>query len=173
MKDILKGAPALHRAPVRDKVPRARTMMYSPPPFNERTEGQQVILGAVIPGLVGALAGFLLGVSAAAYWAVALLAAVGAFAGGFEHADGWDAADRGFFGGVIYGTTLLLVHGLTHTKAMVSLGSFPPLLVVITALAGTLLSAAGGRVARTQRRRAAAGARAAPPGPAGSVNTHT
>jgi hypothetical protein len=138
--------------------------MYSPPPFNERTEGQKVILGAVIPALIGGLAGFLVGVSAAAYWAVALLAAVGAFLGGFEHAGGWDAADRGFFGGVIYGTCLLLVHELIHNPAKVSLGSFPPFLVVVTAVAGTLLSAAGGRVARSQRRRAAAGAGTAPPG---------
>ena len=131
--------------------------MYSPPPFNARSEGQKVIIGAVIPALIGGLAGFLVGVSAAAYWAVGLLAAAGAFLGGVEHADGWDAADRGFFGGVIYGTSLLLVHELIHNKAKVSLGSFPPFLVVITALAGTLLSAGGGRVARTQRRRAAAG----------------
>jgi ABC-type Na+ efflux pump permease subunit len=140
--------------------------MYSPPPFNERSEGQKVIIGAVIPALIGGLAGFLVGVSAAAYWAVGLLAAVGAFLGGFEHSDGWDAADRGFFGGVIYGTSLLLVHEIIHDKAKVSLGSFPPFLVVVTALAGTLLSAAGGRVARTQRRRRrAAAATPTAPGP--------
>jgi hypothetical protein len=132
--------------------------MFSPTPFNERTEGQKVLLGAIIPALVGGLAGLLVGVSAAAYWIVALLAAVGAFVSGFEHSDGWDAADRGFFGGVIYGTSLLLVHELIHDQAKVSLGSFPPFLVVITALAGTLLAAAGGRVARAQRRRASAGA---------------
>jgi hypothetical protein len=126
---------------------------FTPVPFAERSEGQKVIIGAVIPALVGALAGFLVGASAAGYWVVAILAGVGAFLGGFEHDGGWDAADRGFFGGVIYGTTLLLVHELIHNHAQVSLGSFPPLLVVVTALAGTLLSAGGGRVARTQRGR--------------------
>jgi hypothetical protein len=126
---------------------------FTPVPFAERSEGQKVIIGAVIPALVGALAGFLVGASAAGYWVVAILAGVGAFLGGFEHDGGWDAADRGFFGGVIYGTTLLLVHELIHNHAKVSLGSFPPLLVVVTALAGTLLSAGGGRVARTQRGR--------------------
>ena len=75
-----------------------------------------MIIGAVIPALVGALAGFLVGASAAGYWVVALLAAVGAFLSGFEHAGGWDAADRGFFGGVIYGTCLLLVHELIHNR---------------------------------------------------------
>lgn len=124
---------------------------FTPVPFADRSEGQKVIIGAVIPALVGALAGFLVGASAAGYWIVALLAAVGAFLSGFEHPNGWDAADRGFFGGVIYGTTLLLVHQLIHNQAKVSLGSFPPFLVVVTAVAGTLLAAAGGRIARTQR----------------------
>ena len=127
---------------------------FTPVPFAERSEGQKVIIGAVIPALVGALAGFLVGASAAGYWIVALLAAVGAFLSGFEHTDGWDAADRGFFGGVIYGTTLLLMHELIHNTAKVSLGSFPPFLVVVTAVVGTLLAAAGGRIARTQHARA-------------------
>jgi hypothetical protein len=137
--------------------------MYAPPPFNERSEAQKVVIGAVIPALIGALAGFLVGVSAAAYWVVAILAGVGAFLSGFEHSDGWDAADRGFFGGVIYGTSLLLVHELIHDHAKVSLGSFAPFLVVVTALAGTLLAAAGGRVGRAQRHRTAV-AGSAPPG---------
>jgi hypothetical protein len=136
--------------------------MYAPPPFAERSEGQKVLIGAVLPALIGALAGFLVGVSAAAYWVVAILAGAGAFLSGFEHPDGWDAADRGFFGGVIYGTSLLLVHELIHDQAKVSLGSFPPFLVVVTALAGTLLAAAGGRLSRAQRRRTA-GAEPAPP----------
>ena len=134
--------------------------MYAPPPFNERSEGQKVVIGAVIPAVIGGLAGFLVGASAAAYWVVAILAGVGAFLSGFEHSDGWDAADRGFFGGVIYGTSLLLVHELIHDQAKVSLGSFPPFLVVVTALAGTLLAAAGGHLARAQRRRAASAGQA-------------
>lgn len=149
----------MRAAAARGKVPR-RMARFTPVPFADRTEGQKVIIGAVIPALVGALAGFLVGVSAVGYWVVAILAGVGAFLGGFEHDGGWDAADRGFFGGVIYGTTLLLVHELIHNQAKVSLGAFPPFLVVITALAGTLLSAAGGRLARGQR---GAGAVSRPP----------
>jgi ABC-type Na+ efflux pump permease subunit len=131
---------------------------FEPVPFASRSEGQKVVIGAVIPALVGALAGVLVGASAVGYWVVAVLAGVGAFLGGFEHDGGWDATDRGFFGGVIYGTSLLLVHVLIHNQAKVSLGSFPPFLVVITALAGTLLSALGGRIARS--RKAGHGARA-------------
>jgi hypothetical protein len=128
--------------------------MYAPPLFRDRSEPVQVVIGGVVPALIGGLAGVLIGASAPAYWALGWLAALGAFLGGFEHVDGWEAADRGFLGGLIYGAALLLVHELVNTHAKVSLGSFPPFLAVITTLVGTLLSAAGGRVARAQRRRA-------------------
>ncbi|MEA2409605.1 MAG: hypothetical protein QOC77_166 [Thermoleophilaceae bacterium] len=127
--------------------------MYAPTQFRDRSETEQALLGGVLPALIGGLAGFLIGASAVGYWVVAVLAAVGALVGGFEHGDGWEAADRGFFGGLIYGVSLLLVHELIHTKAKVSLGSFPPFVAVITTVVGMLLSAAGGRVASTKRRR--------------------
>ncbi len=132
--------------------------MYNPVLFRDRPRPVQVIVGGVIPVAIGALAGILLGVSAAVYWVIGLLAAVGAFVGGFEHRDGWGGADRGFFGGVFYGVALLIAHALAGTHAKVSLGSFPPFLIVITAIVGMLLSAAGGRIARGQRERAAGAA---------------
>jgi hypothetical protein len=128
--------------------------MYAPTQFGDRSETEQMILGGIVPAVIGGLAGFLVGATAAGYWVVAILAGVGAFVGGFEHGDGWEAADRGFFGGLIYGVSLLLVHELIHNHAKVSLGSFPPFLAVVTALFGTLLSGAGGRIARLLRRRA-------------------
>lgn len=115
----------------------------------------QIISGGVIPAAIGALQGVLIGVSPAAYWIVGLVAAIGAFVAGFEHRDGWGGADRGFFGGLIYGIALLVVHALVGTDAKVSLGSFPPLLVVLTALIGMFLSAGGGRLARLGRERSA------------------
>jgi hypothetical protein len=128
--------------------------VYDPVLLRDRQRPAQIVIGGVIPAAIGAVAGLLVGVSAGAYWAVAVLAAVGAFVAGFEHRDGWGGADRGFFGGIFYGIALLLVHALIGNQAKVSLGSFKPLLVVVTAIAGMLLSAAGGRVARYQRERA-------------------
>jgi hypothetical protein len=129
--------------------------MYAPVLFRDRSRPAQFVIGGAVPALIGALAGVLVGASAAAYWVVAILAGVGAFVAGFEHQDGWGGADRGFFGGLIYGVALLLMHALVGTHAKVSLGSFPPLLAVVTTVAGMLLSAAGGRVARGLRARAA------------------
>jgi hypothetical protein len=130
--------------------------MYEPILFRDRERPAQIVLGGVVPAVAGAVAGVLIGASSGGYWAWGALAAIGAIVGGFEHGDGWDAADRGLIAGAIYGVALLLVHALAGTHAKVSLGSFPPFLVVITAIAGMLLSALGGRIARKLRERATA-----------------
>ena len=125
--------------------------------FRDRSPTAQLVVAGVVPLLIGGLAGVLLGVSAAAYWGIGALAAVGAFLSGFEHVDGWEAADRGFVSGLIYGTSLLLAHELAGTHPQASLGNVPALLAVVTAIAGSLLCAAGGHLARLQRGRPAAG----------------
>jgi hypothetical protein len=63
-------------------------------------------------------------------------------------------------GGAIYGTSLLIAHAIAGTHAKVSLGSFPPLLAVVTAIIGMFLGAGGGRLARTMRRRGSTAERA-------------
>ncbi|HEY4427043.1 MAG TPA: hypothetical protein VGN08_02450 [Solirubrobacteraceae bacterium] len=129
--------------------------MYSPVLFRDRPRPVQIITGGIVPAVIGALAGVLVGVSTGAYWVVAILAGVGGFLAGFEHQDGWGGADRGLVGGAIYGTSLLVAHAIAGTHAKVSLGSFPPLLAVVTAIVGMLIGAAGGRVGRALRRPAA------------------
>ncbi len=127
--------------------------MYEPILLRDRSRPAQVMLGGVVPAVAGGVAGVLVGVSSGAYWAFGALAAIGAIVAGFEHQDGWGGADRGLVAGAIYGIALLVVHGALGTHAKVSLGSFPPLLAVVTAIAGMLLSALGGRIARMRRER--------------------
>ncbi len=128
--------------------------MYNPELLRDRPRPVQIVVAGVIPTALGALQGVLIGASVAAYWAVAIVALIGAFVSGFEHRDGWGGADRGFFGGLFYGIALLVVHKLVGTSAKASLGNFPPLLAVLTALIGMLAAAAGGRLARIKRERA-------------------
>jgi len=130
--------------------------MYDPKLFRDQPRAAQIVAGGVIPAIFGAIAGVLIGVSTGAYWGFAAFAAIGGFIAGFEHQDGWGGADRGLAAGAIYGAALLIAHAIAGTHAKVSLGSFPPFLIVITAIAGMLVSASGGKIARLQRERAQA-----------------
>jgi hypothetical protein len=129
--------------------------MHLPPLFRDRPRPVQIILGGVVPFVFGAVVGVVLGVSAAEYWVVLAVAALGGVLAGFEHQDGWGGADRGLVAGAIFGSGVLIAHAIAGTHAKVSLGSFPPLLVVINAIAGMFLSALGGRLARAMREREA------------------
>jgi hypothetical protein len=127
--------------------------MQMPPLFRDRPRPIQIVLGGCIPLAFGAVVGVVLGVSAGVYWALAVLAGIGAIIAGFEHQDGWGGADRGLVGGVLFGIGILVAHAIAGTHAKVSLGSFPPLLIVIDAIFGMFLSALGGRLGRGIRER--------------------
>jgi hypothetical protein len=127
--------------------------MHQPTLFRDRPRPGQIVLGGVIPVIAGAIAGVLVGVSSGAYWGYAAFIALASVLAGFEHQDGWGGADRGLVAGAIYGIGLLLAHLIAGTTAKVSLGSFPPFLAVITAIAGMVLTATGGWIARVLRER--------------------
>jgi hypothetical protein len=132
---------------------RKENLIRAPPLFRDRPRPLQIVLGGVVPLVFGAVVGIVLGVSSAGYWGLSALAALGGFLAGFEHQDGWGGADRGLVGGALFGTGLLVAHAIAGTHAKVSLGSFPPLLIVIFAVFGMLLGALGGRLARAIWRR--------------------
>lgn len=119
--------------------------------FSDRSRVGKAVVAGVVPAVVGALAGVLLGASATAYWGIGILAAFGALAAGFEHLKGGEAAQRGLVAGVGYGCALLLAHAIVGSEEKVSLGEFPPFLIVITGLVGALLTALGSRVAQRRR----------------------
>jgi hypothetical protein len=130
--------------------------MNMPPLFRDRPRAFQIVLGGVVPFAFGAVVGVVVGISSGAYWGLAALAAIGGVLAGLEHRDGWGGADRGLVGGALFGTGLLIAHAIAGTQAKVSLGSFPPLLVVIDAFVGIMLGALGGRLARALRERPSA-----------------
>jgi hypothetical protein len=130
--------------------------MRSAPLFRERPRSVQVITGLVVPTIFGAVAGVVLGLSAAGYWVIGLAALIGGVLAGFEHTDGWDGADRGLVGGTLYGAGLLIAHAIAGSHARVSLPGFAPILVVFTAIIGMLAGALGGRLRRMAMERDAA-----------------
>lgn len=119
--------------------------------FRDRSRSGQIVVAGAIPAVVGALAGVLLGASAAAYWVIGILAAVGAVLAGLEHLATGEAAKRGLIAGAVYGVALLLAHEIVGTEEKVDLGEFPPFLIVITAVVGAALTALGAWMARRRR----------------------
>jgi uncharacterized membrane protein len=114
-----------------------------PTPFRERSENTQAWLAIFIPLLFGAVVGVVLGTSATWYWILLALATIAALLSGLEHAEVKEAAGRGALAGAMFGLGILAAHQLAGTDAQVSLGSFPPLLIVIDAIAGALLASLG------------------------------
>ncbi|HEV7529318.1 MAG TPA: hypothetical protein VGO29_10530 [Solirubrobacteraceae bacterium] len=127
--------------------------MPTPTLFRDRPRPVQIALGGAVPLVFGAVVGIVLGISAGVYWALAVIAGLGAVLAGFEHRDGWGGADRGLVGGALFGLAVLVAHAIAGTDAKVSLGGFPPLLIVIDAIFGMFLGALGGRLARGLRER--------------------
>jgi hypothetical protein len=128
--------------------------MHTPVLFRDRPRPVQIVLGGVVPLLFGGVVGVFLGISSGAYWGLSALAAIGGVLAGLEHRDGWGGADRGLVGGAVFGLGVLVAHAIAGTHAKVSLGGFPPLLIVIDAIVGMFLGALGGRIARALRERA-------------------
>jgi hypothetical protein len=127
--------------------------MHTPTLFRDQPRPVQIVLGGAVPLVFGAVVGIVLGVSAGVYWALAVIAGLGAVLAGFEHMDGWGGADRGLAGGVLFAIGILVAHAIAGTHAKVSLGSFPPLLIVLDGIVGMFLGALGGRLARGMRER--------------------
>jgi hypothetical protein len=122
-----------------------------PPLFSARSRRVRIVLAVVVPFLFGALAGVFLGISAAVYWVLAALAGIGGVLAGLEHPDPAGGAKRVFLGGALFGLGILIAHAIAGTDAEVTLGEFPPLLIVIDAIIGAILGAVGGSISRSRR----------------------
>ena len=105
----------------------------------------QVVLAIVVPALAGAIAGWLLGVNEIAYLVWSLLALAGGYFAGLEHAGAGEGAIRGVLGGSLFGALILAVHHATGDEPKADLPEPEIVLVVITALIGTVAGALGGR----------------------------
>jgi hypothetical protein len=125
--------------------------MQTPVLLRDRPRQAQIVLAVIVPFVFGAVAGVMLGISAGAYWALLALATVGGVLVGFEHQDWRGGARRGVLGGALFASGLLIAHAIVGGDAKASLGSFPPLLIVLDAIIGTLLGMLGGHLSHARR----------------------
>lgn len=131
-----------------DEATRQDSPLARVPLFDERPRAVQIITAVIVPAVFGAVAGIVLGISAAGYWAIQGVALIGGVLAGLEHPNGREGARRGLVGGTLYGAFLLIAHAVAGTHETVKLPAFAPILVVFTALFGVLGSSLGGRLRR-------------------------
>lgn len=122
--------------------------MRPPPLFSTLPRPVQVQIAGLGPLLLGAVCGFLLDSSAAGYWIVSGLGVVGGIAGGLEHRGARAGARRGVVAGTLFGIGIVTAHAIAGRGALAPIPSPSSLLVPLTAVAGTLLGAAGGALRR-------------------------
>lgn len=124
--------------------------MTLPPLLEERPPALQIVLGAVVPAVFGAIVGLLLITSEPAYLIGSVLGIAGGFFAGLEHDNKADGAARGFIGGFLFGLFILAVRDLSGEAGEAHLPDPPALLLVITVGFGIGLGALGAR-AREKR----------------------
>lgn len=124
--------------------------MTNPPLFSSHPPGVQAVLALGLPLIGGAIAGILLGVSEAAYVIYSVLAIGAGYFGGLEHIGAEEGALRGFCGGILFGTGILLAHEISGADPKADLPDPKVLLVLLTTILGIGLGALGGR-ARAKR----------------------
>ncbi len=128
----------------------------SPPLFESHTPAVQFLLGIVVPIIGGLVGGALLVISEPIYLVYSILAIGAGYFGGLEHVGAEEGALRGFTGGILFGTFILLAKEVSGSDAKAELPHPEVLLVVITTVAGIGLGALGGRSRGKREARAAA-----------------
>ena len=128
----------------------------NPPLFAHHPAPVQVLLGIVVPIIGGLVGGVLLVVSEPIYLLYSVLAIGAGYFGGLEHVGGEEGAMRGFTGGILFGTFILLAKEISGSEPKAELPHPEVLLVVITTVLGIGLGALGGRARGRREARAAA-----------------
>jgi predicted membrane chloride channel (bestrophin family) len=115
----------------------------------------QILVVVVLPIAFGLLTGWMLGLSAGAYLVFSVLGILGGIGAGFDHDSTDQGVVRGLCGGLLFGTSILVMHSLTGQTAKASLPHPHAVLVVITVILGALCGALGAHLRKRAEAREA------------------
>lgn len=111
----------------------------------DRPPGQEAVAVILGPVLFGAIAGWALGVSEPLYLVLSILGIGGGYLAGMEHDVALEGVYRGLLGGLLFGSSILITHGVIGGEAEAKLPDPETVLIVLTAGFGTLLGWLGAR----------------------------
>lgn len=129
--------------------PRSRSSHDKLPPLLlSRPPGAQMVVAVVVPLVLGVICGLILGISGTLYTVLTLLIFPATILAGLEHEDSGEAVKRGFAGGLLFGTFILLAHSLSGAEPKTDLPQPHISLVIVTTLAGMIACAIGASLRR-------------------------
>ena len=126
--------------------------------FEDLPRAVQIQLATGGAFLFGLVCGFVLSEGKTGWIVLQLIAAVGGFLAGFDHAGPRQAAVRGLVGGFLFGLGILIADAVTDKAPVADVPDPLAILVVLTTVLGAGLAALGGLVGRRLRAREHAGA---------------
>jgi hypothetical protein len=119
--------------------------LYPPPLLYPRPASEQLIVTVVVPVVFGVVTGLTLGWSEPLYLVLQVFGIAGGFLAGMEHDAPLEGVYRGLLGGLLFGASILIAHGLADVAPKADLPDPEALLIAITATFGTLLGWLGAR----------------------------
>ena len=127
----------------------------------------QILLVGIVPAVYGAITGYFLDVSEAAYLVLSIVGVVGGVAAGFDHVGAKAGARRGIAAGSIFGTFILIAHELHGGEPKADIPKPGILLVVLTTVLAVGFAAIGGWARERAERKAVDHSAPDIPGPLG------
>lgn len=119
--------------------------VFPPPLLHPRPASEQLVVAVAVPIVFGAFTGLTLGWSEPLYLVLQVVGIAGGYLAGMEHDSPLEGVYRGLLGGLLFGSAILIAHGLADTDAKADLPDPETLLIALTGGFGTLLGWRGAR----------------------------
>ena len=123
--------------------------------FEELPPAVQVQLATGGALLFGLVCGFVLSEGETGWIVLNLIAGIGGFLAGFDHAGPKEGAIRGVIGGLLFGLGVVIADAVTQEAPVAEVPHPIGLLLILTTVIGGALGALGGLVGRRLRAREA------------------
>src|SRR3954468_842584 len=129
-------------------------MHWPPKLFPDQSTAERIFGLLIGPIVLGAICGWLLGVTEVGYVVLTTLAIAGGLAAGYEHATLGSGALRGLWGGTLFSLTICEVHRLIGNNSLATTPKPIEIIVIVFALISMVLGIIGAALRRKRENKA-------------------